>query len=239
MTLYERVTGLTDTSTLVYGTRQRGQSFTVGVTGPNYTHRVTSVEIYANRDGSPGTLYCYIRRIQDELPYGDVVSYGTINANTFSTVAYNWYAIPIVLPCVMYKATKYAFALKAPNGNEDNAVRYAWDQWQNRYPNPYGTRIFFDVPGGWWYSGGLGNLRFKINGYNTTRCECPGKQPWEIDMTSYCNITESGDIGNNDLTFKGAGQCIINATITARNMGIPPANSILKLGTSGLINLRG
>ncbi len=62
-------------------------------------------------------------------------------------------------------------------------------------------------------------------------CSCPASNTnWEINMSDSCTIYTDCNIGTGNITFVSTGNATFNATITAINMGQPPASSILFVG---------
>jgi len=61
-------------------------------------------------------------------------------------------------------------------------------------------------------------------------CTCAGlNEDWEIDMSDYCNITDSCDLGTGTLSFTGAGTTKCDAVIKTTNLGDPGASGLLSI----------
>lgn len=62
-------------------------------------------------------------------------------------------------------------------------------------------------------------------------CSCPSiNTNFEINMSDSCEIFTDCDIGTGNITFVSTGNATFNSTITANNMGQPPASSTLFIG---------
>ncbi|GAH90396.1 unnamed protein product, partial [marine sediment metagenome] len=122
-TLYERYNTGDDGAERVYGSRFQGQTFTIGNTGANENHWITSVKLKVYREGSPGTFTVAIMEVDAEhKPTGDDLTNGTIDGNTLTTNSPGlWYEI-ILTPYKLSASTQYAIVGKAPDGNTDNCV---------------------------------------------------------------------------------------------------------------------
>jgi len=68
-------------------------------------------------------------------------------------------------------------------------------------------------------------------------CTCAGlNENWEIDLSDYCQISTNCNLGTGTLSFTGTGAVFIDAIINTTGLGSPPANEIVWINNSGVIN---
>ena len=99
------------------------QTFTVGTTGPNVNHNITSVKLLLSRQGEPGTLYVSIKATDEAgKPTGGDLSTGTTNGNTLPEYpGIEWREVTMSSYTLLAN-TKYAIVVRLPNGDEYNLV---------------------------------------------------------------------------------------------------------------------
>jgi hypothetical protein len=69
-------------------------------------------------------------------------------------------------------------------------------------------------------------------------CTCAGlNSNWEIDMSDYCNITSTCDLGTGNITWIGAGETRFDATISLRNLQPPSTGQTLYIKSQAVINV--
>lgn len=69
-------------------------------------------------------------------------------------------------------------------------------------------------------------------------CTCPSiNTNWEIDLTDYCIITSTCNLGTGNITFINTGNATFNATINAKNMNHPPTDGILFISSNAEVIL--
>lgn len=126
-TLYERyTTGTSDSG--IHDDIWKAQTFTIGNTGDNVTHNVTSVKIKIYRTGSPGTITVSIRDADvDEKPTGEDLTSGTLDGNSITDDSGgDWYEITLT-PYELSESTQYAIVVGAPDGDGSNTISWKYD----------------------------------------------------------------------------------------------------------------
>jgi len=64
-------------------------------------------------------------------------------------------------------------------------------------------------------------------------CTCPSiNTNWEVDMSDYCVLSTTCDLGTGNLTFTGTGNFTCNSVLNVNNMDQPGANQIMYVGAS-------
>lgn len=112
-TLYERYITGCGTFDAVDGDRYFAQSFTVGNTGDNVRHYITSVKLLLRRVNTPGMFIVSIRAVDGAgLPTGPDLTSGTYDGDTLTGVA-AWTEI-ILTPYLLNANTKYAIVIGNP-----------------------------------------------------------------------------------------------------------------------------
>lgn len=127
-TLYERYNAGDDGVVSFYGAILRGQSFTVGSSGGNTSHIVSSVKAYLYKTGSPGTVYLNLYRASSGLPVG--ISLATAAYTTpigDGSVNVAWHEIPFTTGFPLSPSVQYVITLSAPSGNASNLVYWRRD----------------------------------------------------------------------------------------------------------------
>lgn len=128
MTLYERYNTGDTTGTGIYSTDWEAQTFTIGNTGPNEDHNITSVKLLLSRTGNPGTVIVSIRDTDgDGKPTGDDLTSGTTNGNTLPVHPNKEWREITLTPYPLSASTKYAIVVRAPDGNYNNDIAWRID----------------------------------------------------------------------------------------------------------------
>jgi len=84
-----------------------------------------------------------------------------------------------------------------------------------------------------------GNIDLVLDTVAVDTCTCAGLNTnWEIDMSDYCNITATCNLGIGYLNFTGSGETRCNATINTTDLGDPGANGILYIQDNCIIYVR-
>jgi hypothetical protein len=109
--LYERFEPTRDNAFNIYGGRWKSQTFTVGTTGANENHTITSVTLYLGHKGNPlGSFNVSIRATSNGKPTGNDLTFGSIPC---STIHNGWYEISFDTPCVLLAGTQYSLIARA------------------------------------------------------------------------------------------------------------------------------
>lgn len=126
--LYERWDAAGDNLQGIYGKRYYAQTFTVGNTGDNKNHHITSVKLRMKRTGSPGMFIVSIRAVDGAgLPTGPDLTSTLYDGDTLPLVI-QW--IEITLPAYrLKKNTQYALVVAGPDvpGGEEDADIVEWN----------------------------------------------------------------------------------------------------------------
>jgi hypothetical protein len=111
--LYERFDPTYNDEYNIYGARWKSETFTVGNTGPNEKHTITSVKLYLSRNGVPvGFFNVSIRATTSSgAPTGSDLTFGSILCSSVTTAG--WYEITFNTPYVLSAGTKYAIIARA------------------------------------------------------------------------------------------------------------------------------
>jgi len=129
-TLYERYNTGDNTFWLIGGNYWGGQSFTIGNTGTNEDHAITSVKLLLYRSGNPGTITVSIRATTGGKPYGGGydLAVGTTNGNTLPTTPpYEWREISLSPHDVLHADTQYAIIARCLDGGGADVVYWRLD----------------------------------------------------------------------------------------------------------------
>ena len=124
-TLHERYDVDGNTNHWFCGDTWRGQTFTVGNTGVNEDHDITSVKLHLLRFGNPGTLMVSIRATDsDGKPTGDDLAVGTIDGSSVVSLSSTnkigeWTEIALS-PYTLSAGTQYAIIARALDGYHNN-----------------------------------------------------------------------------------------------------------------------
>lgn len=131
-----------------------------------------------------------------------------------------------ISPCLDYYADTLAFRLDSGGSSTDDW--YCYNGSWTRLASFYGLEPTFQI---YPYEEAMV--------WEVGSCSCPGlNQNWQINMADNCIITTSCELGTGKLNFTGTGSVSIRAEINATDMGIPPANSIVYLTSTGIIRIR-
>lgn len=127
-TLYERYNTGDNTYVVNYGAYWTAQTFTIGNTGTNEDHNITSVKLLLARAGSPGTVTVSIRATDGSgYPTGNDLTSGTLNGNDFTTDSAGlWYEFTLT-PYGLSASTKYAVVERNQGTNPGNTVKWRLD----------------------------------------------------------------------------------------------------------------
>ena len=91
-----------------------GQTFTVGTTGANENHTISSVKLLMWKGGSPGTITVAIRAVDGSgLPTGSDLSTGTTNGDTLTTDPAGEVREITMSSYELQASTKYALLMKS------------------------------------------------------------------------------------------------------------------------------
>lgn len=105
----------------IYGVILGAQSFTtVG------SFDISSVDIRANKNGSPGTIYVSIRASDGTNPTGGDLVSGSFNGNDIAAGAL-YYNAAFSTPYTLSAATKYHIVVSAPDGDAGNNLLWLLD----------------------------------------------------------------------------------------------------------------
>ena len=133
-TLYERFNTGDDETYAAHSVWWFMQRFTIGNTGTDENHNITSVKILAYRSGSPGTVTVSIRATDGEgKPTDNDLTSGTLNGNDFTTdTAGLWYEFSLT-PYGLSAGTQYTIVMRAPAGNAGNSAKWRRDDTSPTY----------------------------------------------------------------------------------------------------------
>lgn len=127
------------------------------------TFTITDFALQALRQGSPGivTIKLYLAD-GNGYPTGSVLASGSINGNSLSGTAYEWFEVPMSA-YTLNSGTYYAVTIETQGSSSSNAIRHTLD--------PYlgfggGVRIISSNGGSSWSRDSGQDLIFKI--YGTT-----------------------------------------------------------------------
>lgn len=201
--LYEYYNTNDDNYDSIYGTSWQGQTFT---TTDGYT--ITSVKVKIGyRDANPsGTITLSIKETDTDLPTGDDLVYGTIDASTV-TDAYTaaaWYTFDFGAGYALSATTKYAIVLRQTN---DVSHRIAW---RADYTSPSyadGAWCNSDNGGSTWTTDTAKDFMFENYG-DAASTTSPTVQTDAATSVSYNtttlngNITDFGTATNATVTFE-------------------------------------
>lgn len=135
-TLYERYNTGDNTAQQAWDYWWFAQTFTVGNTGANETHNVTSVKLKLNRAGSPGTGTVAIYDVDgDGKPTSSSLCHVDYNFNSLpeSPADPIWVEFSFTTHTELSTSTKYAIVISAPNGDDDNEVWWYMDSTSPTY----------------------------------------------------------------------------------------------------------
>jgi len=102
-----------------------GQTFTIGNTGDNYTHSITSVKLELYRDGSPGTLTISIKAVDESgKPTGGDLTSGSTDGDTLTEDTDGEWREVSLTPYKLNASTQYALVLIASEGGMSDNVHW-------------------------------------------------------------------------------------------------------------------
>jgi len=123
----------------------KGQTFTVGTSGPNEDHTAGIVSLKLSRGGFPGDVFVSIRETEGGFPAG-VLCEGSIDGNTLSSV---WPGEWVHIACEadLSANTQYAVVVEVPGADSSNYIG-----WYIILSGDYagGTSIYWDEGTGSW-----------------------------------------------------------------------------------------
>lgn len=140
MTLYERYnTGDDTTQPNIYGATWIFQGFTIGATGANTTHQITSLKLLMYRTGLPGDVTVSIRAADAQgKPTGSDLATGTTDGNTLTTdTAGEWREIALT-SYTLVAGTQYTWIFRVLDGDASNYINYRYDSSAPAYPGGAG-----------------------------------------------------------------------------------------------------
>jgi len=121
LTIYEYYNPTGTEVKKIYGSIFYGQSFTIGNTGTNITHILTSIDVKVSRTGNPGTVTVNVQAVDGSgKPTGLILSTGTFDGNGLTTSLAE--TAVTMSSVILYKNTQYCFWLKAPSGTLTNCI---------------------------------------------------------------------------------------------------------------------
>lgn len=150
-TLYERYNVNDNGSSWEEADEWHAQTFTIGNTGGNENHNITSIKAKLYREGLPGTITAKIRAVDaSNHPTGADLTSGTLNGNDFTTdPAGVWYEFNLT-PYRLSAGTQYAVILVAEVRDTSNMLH-----WRYEYNTPAytgGCREYSSDNGATWTS---------------------------------------------------------------------------------------
>lgn len=158
MTLYEYYNIADPSMTWVHSAFWQGQTFT-----PQVAHTITKVKLMMYRHGLPGTVTVSVKATDGEgHPVGEDLCSGITDGDTLPNVySGEWREITLGDGAALSADTKYAIVVRAPDGNQNNYVR-----WLHAISAPYGRGAHeFSSDGGEdWYTDPGKDLKFKEYG---------------------------------------------------------------------------
>ena len=102
----------------IYGANWEYQTFTTTT-----AHTVSSVKLYIQRTGNPGTVTVGIRRTSGGEPTGNDLGTATYNGNNFA-VTPSWFQFDFSPEIALEVATQYAIVVRAISGDNANNVQW-------------------------------------------------------------------------------------------------------------------
>lgn len=128
-----------------------GQQFTVGRTGNNVDHTLSSIDIWAKRTGSPGTIDVELSAVDESgFPTGTALSTGSTNGNTITTSIGGEKVSIEMSSYVLRQSTRYAIVIKVESGDIKNYIEIYGKEGGGAYPNDDSIWIDQDPPNNWY-----------------------------------------------------------------------------------------
>lgn len=133
--LYERYITSDDDSNSFYGTAWKAQTFTIGNTGTDEIHTITSVKLKLYRGGSPETITVSIKATDGVgKPTGSDLCSGTLNGSDFTdSYLSDWYEFDLGAGASLSASTKYAIVVRAVDGSLFNKLYWMDDCTSSSY----------------------------------------------------------------------------------------------------------
>ncbi len=117
--LYEYLSSGSDNCTVdTYSANWGYQTFTT-----SQAHTVSSVRLYIQRTGNPGTVTTSIKRTTGGIPTGTDLGAATYNGNNFATSP-SWYEFAFSPEIRLESSTQYAVVVRAIDGSAANKVEW-------------------------------------------------------------------------------------------------------------------
>lgn len=143
VTLYERYTATKSSGFNIYGVNYGCQTFTIGNTGDNVNHNISSVKVFVEKVGSPTALNAAIYAVDgDGKPTGAALSTGSLSGASIGL--YDYYEITMTT-YLLQANTQYALVLWVTGGDGSNKILWGYVN-----PGTYGG-------GKLWYSSDSGS----------------------------------------------------------------------------------
>jgi len=149
MTLYERYNIGEDAYWMLIGDYMAGQTFTIGNTGTNESHYITSVKLLLFRRGYPGAGTVAIYATANGLPTGNPLCQIDYDFNNLPTAYAEWIEFTFA-PALLSASTQYAIVISSPDSIFNNNVRWWVDSTNSTYTG--GCRVCSEDGGSSWYS---------------------------------------------------------------------------------------
>jgi hypothetical protein len=123
MAVYESFTTGGSNSFYVYDGLWQCQTFTVGATAANEAFTLDTINLWVQRQGSPGTLTVELYAVDvNDQPTGSALSSGTINANTFDLYGATEQAVSMSTSYELQPSTTYAIVIHITGGSTSVCV---------------------------------------------------------------------------------------------------------------------
>lgn len=142
--LYEYQTTADDEDE-VFGNFRFGQAFTVGTVGDNVDNILTQIEVWGQKQGSPGIIVCELTETDGAgKPTGPILSSGTYNGNLLVN---NWFMIEMS-NYRLKPNMQYAFYFKVA-GDATNRI---FINYKRGSVYAGGTAVYSNDGGSSWYT---------------------------------------------------------------------------------------
>ena len=179
----------------LFGIGWAAQTFTVGNRGINDSFYISSVEIYAYREGSPTKFNVSIRNVNETgYPIGEDLSFGSIDASLITTSSSGEFVHVNMSSYNLKPSTQYAIVFRA-TGTVSNWIIYYVDKEISTYTG--GNWFVSATSGSSWGILYDGDVPFKVYGYtgwnNDTWVEMTGTGNWS-NVTKVVNSTVGSTI---------------------------------------------
>jgi hypothetical protein len=235
-TLYERYNVGMNSNTNISGDLWLAQTFTVGNTGTNVNHIITSVKLMLFRVGLPGTLTVGIRAVDGSgLPTGADLTYGTTDANTLTTSSTGeWREIVMDTSYTLTAGTQYAIVVRV-------SAYDAVCRWRLAQPGSYAGGVGYRASdaGVTWRSWDT-TVDFTFEEYGVLTAP---SEPRDVYITGYLPryqkrqvvgyCSESGDLRSIEVNASGHLFTDIEV-VTSSGIGVVPQSGIGVVVQSGV-----